>query len=92
MSLSRRPNIVPSSSLHLQLPEDLRARLDLTLFSEIEGCVPRGEYARFFSARIREYFEEPRIDLAPYGMPPGFYIRGPRDMVKALLANLKQGE
>lgn len=42
----------------VSLPEDLVARVDLTLFSEVEGKVPHGAWARFVEARLREYFEK----------------------------------
>ena len=55
--MSRRPNVIPPTRLTLRLPEDVRAKLDLHLFSELEGRVPQGRYQEFFLARIKEYFD-----------------------------------
>lgn len=55
--MSRPPNIIPPTRLTLRLPEDVRARLDLYLWSELEGRVPFGRYQEFFLARIREFFD-----------------------------------
>ncbi len=56
--MSRRKNIIPVTQLCLKLPEDLRAKLDLYLFSDLEGRVPQGKYQEFFIARIKEFFEK----------------------------------
>lgn len=44
------------TSLHISLPVSLRARLDLHLYSGLEGRIPKGAYQTFISERIREYF------------------------------------
>jgi hypothetical protein len=56
--MPRKPNIIPSIRLGTTIPEDLRAKLDLYLFSEIEGRVPQGAYQRFICERIREFFNK----------------------------------
>ena len=38
------------------LPEDLVARLELDLFSELEGRVPLGAQQEFFTKLIREHY------------------------------------
>lgn len=86
--MARPPAVIPSRPLNLSFPEDLRARLDLVLFSSVEGCVPQGAYKEFFSARTREFFAWRRLDLAPYGLPPGFFVSGPPEMLDALRARL----
>ncbi len=55
--MSRRPNIIPPSQLCLKLPSDLRTKLDLYLWSDLENRVPKGKYQEFFIERIKEYFE-----------------------------------
>lgn len=75
--------------LDLAIPEDLRARLDLLLYSELEGRVPHGAYARFFCSRLREHFEWTRLDLEAFGFPPGYFITGPREMVDKLKSTLE---
>ena len=42
---------------HASLPEDLKARLDLHLYSEIEGCIPRGALSNLMAQLVREFFE-----------------------------------
>lgn len=42
------------------LPESIRAKLDLLLFSEVEGRVPHGSYQRFIIERIKEFFDRGR--------------------------------
>lgn len=50
------PKIIRPSKLTMSLPEDIRAKLDLHLFSEVENRVPMGAYQRFFIERIQEFF------------------------------------
>lgn len=54
--MPRPSHILRPIRLHTYLPEDLRARLDLYLFSEVEGRVPTGAYTKFLSARVAEFF------------------------------------
>jgi hypothetical protein len=54
--MPRKPNILRPTPLKLMLPEDIRAKLDLILYSEVEGRVPLGAYQRFFLERLQEYF------------------------------------
>lgn len=66
--MPRPKNIDPPTSLYLMLPETVRARIDLLLFSEIEGRVPHGKYQEFFLDRIRDYFDNRRLHLHPWGI------------------------
>lgn len=52
----RQPNIVRPTKLTMALPEDIRAKLDLHLWSDVEGRVPKGAYQKFFLERINEFF------------------------------------
>lgn len=54
--MTKPPKIIRPTKLTLALPEDVRAKLDLHLFSEVEHRVPFGAYQRFFIERIREFF------------------------------------
>ena len=75
MTRGRRPNIEPSVATNLHLPETVRARLDLLLFSELEGRVPKGAYQRFFLERLQEFFTTKSKDLsAQLGLAPGSCI------------------
>lgn len=64
--MPRRPSFTKGPPLNLALPIDERARLDLHLFSQVEGRVPHAAYQAFFTARLKDYFESRRLDLAPY--------------------------
>lgn len=54
--MPRPPNVLRPTSLHLMLPEDIRAKLDLHLYSSVEKRVPLGAYQRFFLDLIQEWF------------------------------------
>jgi hypothetical protein len=54
--MSRPANIRRPVRLHTTLPEDIRAKLDLYLYSSVEGRVPVGAYQRFIIERIRDFF------------------------------------
>jgi hypothetical protein len=56
--MPRRPNIEPSVELCLCLPISERGKLDTYLWSNAEGCVPRGAYQKFFRQLLREFFEK----------------------------------
>jgi hypothetical protein len=55
--VARPPSIIRPVRLSTTLPEDIRARLDLYLYSEVEGRVPLGAYQKFIIERIREFFD-----------------------------------
>ena len=80
--MPRRANIDPPVPLQLKLPESVRARLDLFLFSELEGRVPLGRYSEFFVDRMREFFSGRRLSLAPWGLPGE--ISGEKEVIDAL--------
>lgn len=54
--MARPPKILPSHAIHLKLPEDIYARLQLHLFRESDRCIPRGATQAFFVERLNEYF------------------------------------
>jgi hypothetical protein len=43
---------------HCNLPEDLKAALELSLWSTVEGRVPQGAYQEFLCDAIRRHLEE----------------------------------
>lgn len=77
MAAGRPPNVMRPVQLTTNIPEDLRAKLDLHLFSQLEGRVPHGAYSRFLAERIREFFEpkpsspvlSPTIECPDCGYP-----------------------
>jgi hypothetical protein len=85
----RQPNILRPIKLNTTLPEDIRTKLDLHLWSDVEGRVPKGAYQRFFLDRIREYFDHRTLDLAEYcDCPVSAPVRGSPatiDLLRALL-------
>lgn len=54
--MARPPKILPSHAIHLMLPEDIYARLQLHLFRESDRCIPRGAVQSFFIERLNDYF------------------------------------
>lgn len=91
MTRGRKPNLEASVATNLHLPESLRTRLDLILFSELEGRVPKGAYQKFFMERLSEYFSTRTADLsAAVGAPPGtHFVRAKPDTILALAASLR---
>lgn len=58
MTAGRPPNILRPIKLNTSIPEDLRAKLDIYLFSEVEGRIPHGAYAKFIHGLIKDFFDE----------------------------------
>lgn len=42
---------------NIGLPEDLVAKMELELFSEVEGKIPFGAQQAFFTHLLKEYFD-----------------------------------
>ena len=84
--MPRPAHIIPRDRLTLRLPEDLRARLDLMLVSELEGRVPLGAYSELFIQLLRAHFEHEDLDLSPFsGAQPGtLIVRGPPQAIQLL--------
>lgn len=89
--MARKPNVIPSSVINITLPFPERSQLDFYLYSELEERIPIGAYKEFFSARIREFFNQKTLDLAPYvGSGPGtMIIRGDEEAILALKKRLE---
>lgn len=43
---------------NLAVPEDIAARVDLELFSELEARVPHGAWSKFVTELIREHYKK----------------------------------
>lgn len=84
--MTRRSNIIPSIKMSLWVPEDLRARLDLILFSDLEGRVPFGAYTVFYAEMLRARLDSIELDLSPFvGSQPGaLVVRGSPNAVDKL--------
>lgn len=55
--MPRPRSVVPMTSVELRLPADLLARVDVLLYSDMEGRVPYGERSKFFERLLRGFFE-----------------------------------
>lgn len=89
--MPRKPDLDRPTQLELSIPESWRTRLDLLLFSEVEGRVPLGRYREFFLERLRDYFDSRRLELAPFGFPEGAVVSGPKEVIDLLERKLKNG-
>ena len=56
--MPRRPNITRGIRLELQIPEDLRVKLDLHLWSALEGRVPHSAYTKLIVQLLNDYFDK----------------------------------
>lgn len=54
--MARPKQTTPSVFKNIALPEPLAAKLDIELFSDLEGRIPTGAYKEFFSALLEQYF------------------------------------
>ena len=52
---------------NIGIPEDLAARVELHLYSEVEGKIPLGAQQEFFTKLLRDFFDqmtaEGKVDL-----------------------------
>lgn len=88
--MPRRPNLDRPTRVEIQLPESLHTKLTLLLFSELEGRVPFGSYSSFYTERTKEYLQHKRLDLHPYGLPEGFQVSGPPEVIDLLTSRLQR--
>jgi len=72
------------------LAEEDATKLDLHLWSAAEQRIPHAARQRFFTQRLKEYFNQRALDLAPYlsDLPPGSFIYGPPAVVDRIEAHL----
>ena len=90
--MPRKPEVDRPVPLYLMLPTSKRGRLDLFLFSELEGRVPKGAYQRFFLERMDEFFSRRQVDLAAFlNVQPGTAtISATPEVIEMLLEKLKR--
>lgn len=48
-------NIIRTIETHVSLPEDLVGEIDILLWSDLQGRVPKGARAKFFEAALRNH-------------------------------------
>jgi hypothetical protein len=54
--MPRPRNAVPGKRLHIVLPGSTGLKLDLYLFSPVEGRIPAGSHALFLTRLVEEFF------------------------------------
>ncbi len=77
--MPRPPDILRPIRLTTTFPEDIRAKLDLLLWSDAEGRVPKGAYQKFLLGLIDDHLKSETLDLAELSgiIPPRtYYVRG----------------
>lgn len=85
--MPRRKNVLRPKEFHATIPEDMKAKLDLALFSDVEGRIPFGAQQAFLLEAIRIRYEWIGLDLGlllPHLFPLGTSIRGPRTVMDSL--------
>lgn len=83
----RPRKVIPSTPLTVRLPMDLKAKIDLVLFSEVEGRIPQGAHQEFFTTMIKEFLASETLDLAifiPHTQPGTAVVRGPVETIQQL--------
>lgn len=58
--MARPKQTTPSVFRNIALPQPLADRLDVFLYSELEGRIPTGAYKAFFTNLIEQHFEQSR--------------------------------
>lgn len=90
--MPKRAAIVPNRVIHTTFPPELMTKLELLLWSEAEGRIPKGDLQSFLVARIQEYFSNRSLDLAPYlGSLPGEHMVQANDHTLSRLITHLQG-
>lgn len=54
--MARPKNTLRTIQVNLAIPEDLVARMELSLFSEVEGKIPHGARSELIARLLREHF------------------------------------
>ena len=80
----RRPDIIRPVKLTTYFPEDVRTKLDLYLYSELEGRIPKGAYQQFLMDRIRDFFDTVSLDVGVFADKPSAIVRGSPETIQLL--------
>jgi len=59
--MSRPKGITRRISKNISLPEDIVARMELELFSEVDGRIPIGAQSQLIEQLLRDYFNKKPI-------------------------------
>lgn len=65
--MPRPPRLMRPVRKNIALPEDIAARVELELYSDIEGRVPHGAWSKFLTELVREHYR--RKDAAQLQTP-----------------------
>jgi hypothetical protein len=65
----KTPRIIRPTKLTMALPEDIRAKLDLYLYSEAQQRIPHGAYQKFMVERISDFFRSSEPGFNPEDLP-----------------------
>lgn len=90
--MPRRAAITPNRHIHTTIPAALGDRLELMLFSPVEGRVPKGAYQEFVVGMLQEHFDWKELDLSPFlgTMPGTTVIKGRPEALAVLLKKLEE--
>lgn len=55
--MARHKNPIPPASKNLQLPSDIVAKIDLELWSDLEGRVPHGAWSRLVTQLLQQHLD-----------------------------------
>lgn len=59
--MAKPKNAVPTVEKKIQIPMDLVTRMELELYSELEGKIPYGAQSEFINRLIREHYHQKDI-------------------------------
>lgn len=82
--MARKKAVVPKALLKAWVSLELKARLGLLLISEVEGRIPLGKISEHVERVLTQDLDWKALDLHPFGLPQGYFVRGPEPFVKAL--------
>jgi hypothetical protein len=89
--MARHADIIRPVKLTTTLPEDVRTKLDLFLFSDLEGRIPKGAYQTFLVDRIRDFFDSRSLDIGTFaGLPTSAVVRGSPETIALLEVLLRR--
>lgn len=67
--MARPKKTIPTVYHTVGLPLDLSTKLELHLYSELEGKIPLGDKAEFFTKLVRDFFDkQERADVGAGGV------------------------
>ncbi len=56
--MAKPKNVIPTIEKKLQISADLCTRMELDLFSDLEGKIPYGAQSEFVNKLLREHYKE----------------------------------